>query len=121
MSVGRSEVPESGRVAITQVFFPKRKILGLLFFTDTSIHRATVRNLDFRARSCYWKKIRLLLLYPSNWIKMQKGLRDRISPTCTLSQNGYGTYKCEITIYMGYGSYGFAILNTIWFWAAHFN
>ena len=23
-----------------------------------------------------------------------KGLRDRNSPTCTLSQNGYGTWRC---------------------------
>jgi hypothetical protein len=28
----------------------------------------------------------------------EKGLRDRISPTCTLSQNGYGTYTDIIAI-----------------------
>ena len=27
--------------------------------------------------------------------KNNVGLRDRISPICTLSQNGYGTYKCR--------------------------
>ena len=30
-----------------------------------------------------------------NRTRQQKGLRDRNSPTCTLSQNGYGEASCQ--------------------------
>ena len=47
-----------------RMFFPKHLCLGLLFFTDASIHTEQVRMLPFQGRSCYWQNI-LLLLYPA--------------------------------------------------------
>ena len=39
-----------------------------------------------------------------NRTRDQKGLRDRISPYCTLSQNGYGAGVCEATATLDWSS-----------------